>query len=47
MKETEYVKYREMYVKIKHKLNDIQIRMQYGLTNDDKAFLELVNDLLK
>lgn len=36
-----------MYVRIKHKMDNIQMSLRYGLTNNDKAFLEMVSDLLK
>ena len=42
-----FTKYSDMYVKIKHKMDNIQMSMRYGLSNNDKAFLEMVSDLLK
>ena len=36
-----------MKFRIKTKMNNIQMSLQYGLSNDDKAFLEIVSDLLE
>ena len=47
MKQEEFTKYSDMYVRIKHKMDNIQMLLRYGLTNNDKAFLEMVSDLLK
>jgi hypothetical protein len=47
MKKEEFTKYSDMYVKIKHKMDNIQMSLRYGLSNNDKAFLEMVSDLLK
>jgi len=47
MKPEEFTKYSDMYVKIKHKMDNIQMSLRYGLSNNDKAFLEMVSDLLK
>ena len=47
MKPEEFTKYSDMYVRIKHKMDNIQISLMYGLTNNDKAFLEMVSDLLE
>lgn len=47
MKLEEFKKYTDMYVRIKHKMDNIQMSLMYGLTNNDKAFLEIVSDLLK
>ena len=47
MIQEEYTKYSDMYVRIKHKMDNIQMSLRYGLNNNDKAFLEKVNDLLK
>lgn len=47
MKQEEFNKYSDMYSRIKNKMNNIQMALQYGLSNDDKAFLEIVSDLLK
>ena len=47
MKPGEFAKYSDMYVRIKHKMDNIQISLRYGLTNNDKAFLEMVSDLLE
>jgi hypothetical protein len=47
MKKEEFTKYSDMYIKIKHKMDNIQMSLRYGLSNNDKAFLEMVSDLLK
>ena len=47
MKQEEFTKYSDMFVRIKHKMNNIQIALRYGLNNNDKAFLEMASDLLK
>lgn len=47
MKPEEFNKYSDMYFRIKNKMNNIQMSLQYGLSNDDKAFLEMVSDLLE
>lgn len=47
MKPDEFNKYSDMYFRIKTKMNNIQMSLQYGLSNDDKAFLEIVSDLLE
>jgi hypothetical protein len=47
MKQEEFTKYSEMFIRIKQKMNNIQIALRYGLNNNDKAFLEMVSDLLK
>lgn len=47
MKQEEFNKYSDMYSRIKTKMNNIQMALQYGLSNDDKAFLEIVSDLLE
>lgn len=41
-----FAKYSDMYIRIKHKMNNIHMSMRYGLSNNDKAFLEIVSDLL-
>lgn len=46
MKEEDLKKYTDMCARIKSKILCIQGHMQYGLTRNEKAFLELVNDLL-
>ena len=46
MKQEEFNKYSAMYRRIKNKMNNIQMAIHYGLSNEDKAFLEIVNDLL-
>ena len=46
MKKEEFNKYSAMYSRIKNKMNNIQMAIHYGLSNEDKAFLEIVNDLL-
>lgn len=47
MNDKEYSKYSEMYIAIKRRMDNIQMAMRYGLNNDDKAFLEMVSELLK
>lgn len=47
MKTEEFNKYSDMYFRIKNKMNNIQMSLQYGLSNEDKAFLEMVSDLLE
>jgi len=47
MKQEEFNKYSDMYSRIKTKMNNIQMALQYGLSNEDKAFLEIVSDLLE
>lgn len=47
MKQEEFNKYSDMYFRIKTKMNNIQMSLQYGLSNEDKAFLEIVSDLLE
>lgn len=47
MKQEEFNKYSDMYFRIKNKMNNIQMSLQYGLSNEDKAFLEIVSDLLE
>jgi hypothetical protein len=47
MKQEEFTKYSDMYAEIKHKMDNIQMSLKYGLSNNDKAFLEMVSDLLK
>ena len=47
MKQEEFTKYSDMYFRIKHKMDNIQMSLRYGLTNNDKAFIEIVSDLLK
>ena len=47
MKQEEFAKYSDMYVRIKHKMDNIQMSLRYGLTNNDKAFLEMVSNLLE
>lgn len=47
MKQEAFEKYSDMYIRIKHKMDNIQKSMRFGLTNNDKAFLEIVSDLLK
>ena len=47
MKKEEFNKYSDMYFRIKTKMNDIQMAIHYGLSNEDKAFLEIVSDLLE
>lgn len=47
MKQEEFNKYSDMYFRIKNKMNDIQMAIHYGLSNEDKAFLEMVSDLLE
>lgn len=37
----------DLYNNIKRRMNNIQCSLNYGLNNEDKAFLELVNELLK
>lgn len=46
MKEADLKKYTDMAMRIKDRLRSIHAHLPYGLSNDDKAFLELVNDLL-
>lgn len=46
MKQEEFNKYSAMYRRIKNKMNNIQMAIHYGLSNEDKAFLEIVSDLL-
>ena len=46
MKPEEFNKYSAMYSRIKNKMNNIQMAIHYGLSNEDKAFLEIVSDLL-
>ena len=45
MKEKEIVKYRDMLIKIKSILNSIYAHLPYGLSRDEKAFIEIVDDL--
>lgn len=47
MKQEEFNKYSAMYSRIKNKMNNIQMAIHYGLSNEDKAFLEMVSDLLE
>jgi len=47
MKQEEFNKYSDMYSRIKNKMNSIQMAIHYGLSNEDKAFLEIVSDLLE
>ena len=47
MKQEEFNKQSDMYFRIRTKMNNIQMALQYGLSNDDKAFLEIVSDLLE
>lgn len=47
MKQEEFNKYSDMYFRIKTKMNNIQMSLHYGLSNEDKAFLEIVSDLLE
>lgn len=47
MKQEEFNKYSDMYFRIKTKMNNIQMAIHYGLSNEDKAFLEIVSDLLE
>lgn len=47
MKPEEFNKYSDMYCRIKNKMNNIQMAIHYGLSNEDKAFLEIVSDLLE
>ena len=47
MKQEEFNKYSDMFFRIKTKMNNIQMSLQYGLNNNDKAFLEIVSDLLE
>lgn len=47
MKQEELQKYTEICNKIRYKIGDIKIRLPYGISREDKAFLELVNDLIK
>jgi len=47
MKPDEFNKYSDMYFRIKTKMNNIQMSLHYGLSNEDKAFLEIVSDLLE
>lgn len=47
MKQEEFNKYSDMYFRIKNKMNNIQMAIHYGLSNEDKAFLEIVSDLLE
>lgn len=47
MNEKDLSKYSEMYIIIKRRMDNIQMTMRWGLNNEDKAFLELVSDLLK
>lgn len=47
MKQEEFNKYSAMYSRIKNKMNNIQMAIHYGLSNEDKAFLEIVSDLLE
>lgn len=47
MNEKDLSKYSEMYIKIKRRMDNIQMAIRYGLNNEDKAFLELVSELLK
>lgn len=47
MKQEEFNKYSDMYCRIKNKMNNIQMAIHYGLSNEDKAFLEIVSDLLE
>lgn len=47
MKPDEFNKYSDMFFRIKTKMNNIQMSLQYGLSNEDKAFLEIVSDLLE
>lgn len=47
MKQEEFNKYSDMYYRIKNKMNNIQMAIHYGLSNEDKAFLEIVSDLLE
>lgn len=46
MKEEDLKKYEDMIERIKIRLLEIKFYLPYRLSNDDKAFLELVNDLL-
>lgn len=46
MKEADLKKYTDMIMRIKSKILCMQGHLQYGLTRNEKAFLELVNDLL-
>lgn len=47
MNSKDFHKYSQMYFAIKQKMINIQISLQYGLSAEDKAFLEIVSDLLK
>ena len=47
MKPEDFNKYSDMYCRIKNKMNNIQMAIHYGLSNEDKAFLEIVSDLLE
>lgn len=47
MKQEEFNKYSAMYSRIKNKMNNIQMAIYYGLSNEDKAFLEIVSNLLE
>lgn len=47
MNKKDVSKYSEMYIKIKRRMDNIQMSMIYGLNNEDKAFLELASELLK
>ena len=45
MKEKEIVKYRDMLIKIKSILNSIYVHLPYGLSREEKDFIEIVDDL--
>lgn len=46
MKEKEKEMCRNTLKKISHKLADINIHLHYGLSNEEKSFLEIVNELV-
>lgn len=46
MKDEEIFKYRDMCMRIKSKLNDIHAHLPYGLSRDERAFLECVDELV-
>lgn len=47
MKKEEFNKYSDIYSKIKSKIDNIQISKRGKLSNDDKVFLESVNNFLE
>lgn len=46
MKEKEKEVYRNTLRKISQKLAEINVHLQYGLSNEEKSFLEIVNELV-